>query len=421
MLKGSLLLITLFGSVVVGILLLISSIGTFREEIAPEYLEISRRSLTVSQPDLEQLSNKLVNIDRVLEELLSQQSLEKAEAASDPATVVFAEELSSVLVRKLSEFDNRLEQIDGIERKLSEIAEYREENQILRSVLEDQRISLAELAKKEQPTRRDVEDMLNDLSASSVYGPILSEERNNESPEFRTTSPPRPENFKEIQFLAPKTTVADVRTGSTQFLVDDETTTTADIGAFSIAGGVPMSFSVELSGDFTWVDESVIQGCLSEDLSAKEVHDNFLVFDLSTEQGQIVVSDTCYISVSATGVEPITEGVLTATVASEVSELAQTTSYSIGTIERNGTTVEIPYLTTFEDYNQRITIVNRADTDSGDYYITFSDGEDSDTIEQLSLRPGAAVTIAPDKLRNADIVTISTTNSEADLVAELLD
>lgn len=44
---------------------------------------------------------------------------------------------------------------------------------------------------------------------------------------------------------------------------------------------------------------------------------------------------------------------------------------TIGTIERNGTTVQAPYITTFADYNQRIILVNRGNT-AAPYMTTFT-------------------------------------------------
>ena len=44
---------------------------------------------------------------------------------------------------------------------------------------------------------------------------------------------------------------------------------------------------------------------------------------------------------------------------------------TIGSIERNGTTVRLPYLTTFEGYNQRLIIVNRSGVEA-DYELTFT-------------------------------------------------
>ncbi len=44
---------------------------------------------------------------------------------------------------------------------------------------------------------------------------------------------------------------------------------------------------------------------------------------------------------------------------------------SLGTISRSGTTVQVPYVTTFGDYNQRLVLVNRSNLDAP-YAITFT-------------------------------------------------
>ena len=44
--------------------------------------------------------------------------------------------------------------------------------------------------------------------------------------------------------------------------------------------------------------------------------------------------------------------------------------HSLGSITRDGTTVHIPYLTTFADYNQRIVVSNRG-ANPAPYWITF--------------------------------------------------
>lgn len=89
---------------------------------------------------------------------------------------------------------------------------------------------------------------------------------------------------------------------------------------------------------------------------------------------------------------------------------------SLGSITRNGTTVNIPYLTTFADYNQRLVIVNRGAT-VADYTITFTT-EDGTTATADTAATGS---VQPDEvlsLRVSDIVDItgSTTRTAATLV-----
>ncbi len=63
------------------------------------------------------------------------------------------------------------------------------------------------------------------------------------------------------------------------------------------------------------------------------------------------------------------------------------TSFSsdLGVVDHNGTTVQIPYLTTYSDYNQRLIVVNRGTTASS-YTVSFT------TEAGVTATPGAAAT-----------------------------
>jgi hypothetical protein len=78
----------------------------------------------------------------------------------------------------------------------------------------------------------------------------------------------------------------------------------------------------------------------------------------------------------------------------------------VASIEHDGTTVQIPYLTTYDQYNQRIVIVNRTKDDVG-YSITFST-EDGVTatpgMDAEGTADGKTTTVL--SLRNDDVVTI---------------
>ena len=54
------------------------------------------------------------------------------------------------------------------------------------------------------------------------------------------------------------------------------------------------------------------------------------------------------------------------------------TTLELGYVMRDGTTVQIPYLTQFGDYNQRVVIVNRGT--AADYSFSFTNEEDGPTI-----------------------------------------
>ncbi|MBO6564236.1 MAG: hypothetical protein JJ956_05805, partial [Pseudomonadales bacterium] len=111
----------------------------------------------------------------------------------------------------------------------------------------------------------------------------------------------------------------------------------------------------------------------------------------------------------AGGTEEIPESTLTAdlewtTVATAVAPLADTSDV-VGSITRNGTTVQIPYLTTFEDYNQRIVLVNRHSQDA-DYTITFR-GEDGVTWTAGEKATGEIPQGEVLSVRARDVVTIT--------------
>ena len=78
--------------------------------------------------------------------------------------------------------------------------------------------------------------------------------------------------------------------------------------------------------------------------------------------------------------------------------------YDLGMIGRDGTTYHIPYLTTFDGYNQRIAVVNRSGR-TVDYVFTDFMAEDGNTVTGGEAHSG---TFSPGQtvLRATDIVTI---------------
>ena len=91
--------------------------------------------------------------------------------------------------------------------------------------------------------------------------------------------------------------------------------------------------------------------------------------------------------------------------------------HSLGSITRDGTTVHIPYLTTWADYNQRIVVSNRSANEAS-YWITFR------TEDGVMATPGmdAMGTLAPKStivLRAMDVVTLEgRSRTAATFVAE---
>ena len=96
----------------------------------------------------------------------------------------------------------------------------------------------------------------------------------------------------------------------------------------------------------------------------------------------------------------------------------------VASIRHDGTTVQIPYVTTYENYNQRLIIVNRSKVDAG-FTVEFqteaenADGDaisvTSDNPTMVMMAPGGQTTV----LRMSDLVTIeNASRASATLVVQ---
>lgn len=88
---------------------------------------------------------------------------------------------------------------------------------------------------------------------------------------------------------------------------------------------------------------------------------------------------------------------------------------TIGSIERNGTTVRLPYLTTFDAYNHRIIIVNRSGV-AADYELTFTT-EDGVTPTAGHMAEGMVAANSTKVIRVGDAVTLVGGNRTAATLA----
>ena len=92
--------------------------------------------------------------------------------------------------------------------------------------------------------------------------------------------------------------------------------------------------------------------------------------------------------------------------------------HALGRITRDGTTVHIPYLTTWADYNQRIVVSNRG-ANPADYEITFRPEEGVTTTPNDMYATGTLDGGSTIVLRAADVVTLEgRTRTAATFVAE---
>ena len=77
----------------------------------------------------------------------------------------------------------------------------------------------------------------------------------------------------------------------------------------------------------------------------------------------------------------------------------------LGEINRDGTTVHIPYMTTYEGYNQRLVLSNRSTTDAP-YEITFRPEADV-MAEGSSMAEGTLMGNSTVTFRSTDLVTLT--------------
>ena len=91
--------------------------------------------------------------------------------------------------------------------------------------------------------------------------------------------------------------------------------------------------------------------------------------------------------------------------------------HALGSITRDGTTVHIPYLTTFADYNQRIVVSNRG-ANPAPYWITFRP-EDGVMATPGMYATGTLAAKSTKVLRAMDVVTLEgRSRTAATFVAE---
>jgi len=115
----------------------------------------------------------------------------------------------------------------------------------------------------------------------------------------------------------------------------------------------------------------------------------------------------CYVA----GGDAIPEGSYTVDITLEAAAATRTNataslSGTMGAIQHNGTTVELPYLTTFSDYNQRIVMVNRGSADA-DYSITDFQTESDTTAVAGTAATGTIPAGGSAVVKVSDVVTLT--------------
>jgi len=171
------------------------------------------------------------------------------------------------------------------------------------------------------------------------------------------------------------------------------------------------STDITLTGDVSfgdWYIDETAGGCAIGGLVVDLVEDTD-TFDNATANGTGLLQGTQYnLCVDVDGTEVINESAYSLTFEWDTGTRptpAADQTISMGAISRNGTTVQIPYLTTFADYNQRLVVVNRGASDA-DYSITFTTEGDT-TATAGTAATGTVPAGEVLSLKATDIVSLS--------------
>ena len=189
--------------------------------------------------------------------------------------------------------------------------------------------------------------------------------------------------------------------------------------------------SVTISGDFSfvsaaWLDDDGMCDVPPDGLGLVQKEDETVMDDLMEQTPLAFTTAAQYLCISVpTGEDaraiPATDPYMVTTEYAAGTEMAgwppNAGEHALGSITRDGTTVHIPYLTTFPDYNQRIVVSNRG-ANEADYWITFRP-EDGTTaapgMDAMGTLDGNSTIV----LRAMDVVTLDGRNrTAATFVAE---
>jgi hypothetical protein len=240
----------------------------------------------------------------------------------------------------------------------------------------------------------------------------------------RVTAAPANETAEvQVLFTAFNATGTDVTADLGNLTVDPSTAATVsptgavdalDGAAFLVADAVTIGATTSLTtitGDFSFGTWSVsADNCATATTTFKVASGN-LNAGLTTATG--VSNDyagTGSLCMTATGKEtipvagPYTASMVLTAVAARANAQAAIAS-SFGSILHNGTTVQLPYLTTFADYNQRLVIVNRGTSDAT-YSVTFT-SEATATATAGTAATGTVAAGTTSSIKVSDIVTMT--------------
>ena len=235
------------------------------------------------------------------------------------------------------------------------------------------------------------------------------------------------ERFKSFGPMGTKGTLGSFMVGANTDLLDADggvAVGLADIIGETLADGS----SVTISGDFSfvsaaWLDTTNACNDTVEGRGLVQTEDEKVLDELTAVAPPTVAMYLC-ISVptgDAAVAIPATDPYMVTTEYAAGTPMAgwppNAGEHSLGRITRDGTTVHIPFLTTWADYNQRIVVSNRG-ANEADYWITFRP-EDGVTATPGMYAMGTLDGNSTIMLRAMDVVTLEgRTRTAATFVAE---
>ena len=175
-----------------------------------------------------------------------------------------------------------------------------------------------------------------------------------------------------------------------------------------VVGGTPANSTIAFSGDFSFASRVFLHGdgdCGAastddhEDATNSDPQEATAETDLRMMEGEgddaVVTGTTMAVNVEDLEAAPVYVCIMVDPEAEDAMRIPATRAYTamgdymgiadaaigpmpeeqtLGMVERNGTTVRLPYLTTYEQYNQRIIIVNRGAEARYELDFTVEDG-----------------------------------------------
>lgn len=150
-------------------------------------------------------------------------------------------------------------------------------------------------------------------------------------------------------------------------------TTYSQAGTATVAGDIYTAGEVKLTGDFGLTGATYALRAAADCTGATTALT--IAGDKKSATTGAAMAGNEYLCVTVTGTPVIPEGTytgsITYTAIATPAFAPAAFNGTVGSIVRNGTTIQVPYVSTFADYNQRLVLVNRGSSDVT-YAITFT-------------------------------------------------